>query len=71
MAFKGYRVVVLTPLASGGDHRTPWSYWTTREDAIRIWEYKRRTEPGRWLAVESKRGVLSHVTSRYGWKVSA
>ena len=71
MAFAGYRVVVLTPLANGGEHRTPWSRWMPREDAVRTWDAMRRTEPGRILAVESKRGALSQVTARYGWKVSA
>ena len=71
MAFRGYRVVVITPMANGTFHRTPWSVWMTRDDAVRVWDARRRTEPGRWLAVESKRGALSQVTSRYGWKVGA
>jgi hypothetical protein len=69
--YKGYRVVVLTPLRNGGTHRTPWSRWMPREDAVRVWDKWRRDEPGRILAVESKRGALSQVTARYGWKVSA
>jgi len=63
MAFAGYRLVVLTPLANGGDHRTPWSRWMTREQAEHMLAYRRQTEPGRTLAIESKRGVLYGVSA--------
>ena len=63
MAFKGYRVVVLTPLRNSGMHRTAWSVWMTREDAVQAWDAWRKQERGRWFAVESKRGALSQVVA--------
>ena len=63
MAFAGYRVVVLTPLRNSGMHRTPWTRWMPREDAVRMWESIRQSERGRWFAVESKRGALSQVVA--------
>jgi hypothetical protein len=63
MAFAGYRIVVLTPLANGGEHRTPWSRWLSRDLAENALTYRRQVEPGRTLAIESKRGVLYGVSA--------
>jgi hypothetical protein len=63
MAFKGYRVVVLTPMRNGALHRTPWTRWMPREDAMRVREAWSKDQPGRTLAVESKRGALYGVSA--------
>ena len=71
MAFKGYRVVVITPMRDGAFHRTPWSIWMTNEDAVQAWAAWRNKELGRWFAVESKRGALSQLIAPKWAEVSA